>query len=373
MHTELPPLVAFVLALAELPDMGPARLSALTDGRDPGDVWTDVCAGRASDGPHVTTMGADPRQLAERWRRAAASIDPHVELQRHVDAGIGIAWREDDVYPSVLRSDPHAPALLFWRGDLTELDGPRVAIVGTRDCTHAGRAFATQLGRELAEVGVRVVSGLALGIDGAAHAGVLSVSGGPPVGVVGSGLDVVYPRRHTELWERVATAGVLLTEHPLGAKPVGWHFLARNRIIAILAEVVVVVESHASGGALQTATEAGQRGRTVLVVPGSTQSVASEGTNALLRDGCGVCCDTTDVLTALGLSGVRRPRPDARPAPSSTGEAVLRAMGGEPCSLEQIMLRSSLGLGDLVAELDRLETDGWIVRRGAWCERVGPR
>ena len=123
------------------------------------------------------------------------------------------------------------------------------------------------LAHELTDVGVRIVSGLALGIDAAAHSGALASGAAPPIGVVGSGLDVVYPRRNAQLWTRVARDGVLLTEHPLGAKPVGWHFLARNRIIAALADVVVVVESHEHGGSLQTATEAARRGIPVLAVP----------------------------------------------------------------------------------------------------------
>ena len=211
-----------------------------------------------------------------------------------------MTWREDDDFPEVLRDDPHGPALLVWQGSRGALDGPRVAIVGTRDCTQAGRDFAVNLASELADAGIRIVSGLALGIDAAAHSGALSSGKAPPIAVVGSGLDVVYPRRNAQLWARVAREGVILTEHPLGTSPVGWHFLARNRIIAALADAVVVVESHDHGGSLQTATEAARRGVPVLAVPGSTRSPASKGTNELLRD-ADVCCDSTDVFTMLGF------------------------------------------------------------------------
>jgi DNA processing protein len=353
--------------------MGPARLLALTEARDPAEAWREVASGRAHEGPAAHTMRSDARGLAARWATSAAEVDPVAQLRRHVESGLSVSWRGDPAYPPRLRDDPDAPALLLWTGGLAALDGPTVAIVGTRDCTHAGREFAAQLGRELSSLDVRVVSGLALGIDGAAHAGALEAGGAPPIGVVGSGLDVVYPRRHSELWSRVAQTGLLLSEHPLGTRPVGWHFLARNRIIAILADVVVVVESHARGGALQTATEAGQRGTTVMSVPGSINSPASAGTNALIRDGTTVCCDTTDVLTALGIAHARPRFRDERPVPTGDEATVLEAIGWEPCSLEQLMVRAGMPLGDLMAVLDRLAVVGWIVRRGAWCERVAAR
>lgn len=362
---------ALVLTLATLPDIGPARLLALTEGRDSSVAWNEVLAGAAHRGPAASIMGDDPATLASQWARAATRVDPNAIWERHVAAGLHVASRGDRDYPEVLREDPYGPALLVWDGHLASLDGPRVAIVGTRDCTHAGRDFAAELGGELSDAGVRVVSGLALGIDGAAHSGALASGGAPPIAVVGSGLDFVYPRRHAQLWRNVAEAGVVMTEHPLGAEPVGWHFLARNRIIATLADVVVVVESHKRGGALQTAEEAAHRGRTVMAVPGSIRSAASHGTNALLRD-AHVCCDTTDVLTVLGLVRSTATRRDRRPKPTEADAAVLDAIEWEPCSTERLLLRTGRSLGDLALALDRLEDAGWIVRRAGWSERVGP-
>lgn len=364
------PEPALVLAIATLPEVGPARLLALTEDRSPAAAWTEVVDGRAHHGPAAALMGSDPRALAVAWARAAARLDPMAIWQRHLDAGFGVAARGFADYPDVLREDPHGPAVLVWDGDLSALDGPRVAVVGTRDCTHAGRDFASQLGRELSEVGVRIVSGLALGIDGAAHAGALAAQGAPPIAVVGSGLDIIYPRRHAQLWRKVASGGAVLSEHPLGTDPVGWHFLARNRIIATLADVVVVVESHEQGGALQTATEAADRGRAVMAVPGSVKSPASRGTNALLGDAL-VCCDTTDVLTLLGLVTARTRRVDPRTPPSEGDAQVLAGIGWEPCSTEALMMRTGRSLGELALVLDRLENSGWVVRRGGWTERVG--
>jgi DNA processing protein len=371
-HDPVPP-AAYVLALARLPDLGPARLRALTDGRSADAAWREVRDGNAHRGQAARTMGADASTLAASWSRAAARVDPARVWREHVDAGVGVAVRADEVFPDVLRDDPDGPALVVWVGSLDALAGPSAAIVGTRDCTHAGLEFAADLGRELADAGVHVVSGLALGIDGAAHAGALSSGKAPPVAVVGSGLDVVYPRRNAALWRRVAERGVVVTEHPLGAQPAGWHFLARNRIIAALADVVVVVESHAQGGALQTATEAANRDRAVLAVPGSVRSPASAGTNNLIRDGVHVCCDTLDVLTVLGLVTASPTQLDRRIPPQGPDALVLAAIGWDPCSVESLLLRTGLPLGELGASLDRLSETGWVVRRGAWCERVGSR
>jgi DNA processing protein len=260
--------------------------------------------------------------------------------------------------------------VLFARGSLDALSAPRVAIVGTRRCTGAGAGFARELGRELTAVGVSVVSGLALGIDGAAHRGVLD-AGGAPVGVVGCGLDVVYPARHRDLWARVADEGLLLSESPLGVRPAGWRFPARNRIIAALAELVVVVESHAAGGSMHTVREAADRGIEVMVVPGSVRSPAAAGTNQLLSEGCAPVRDAADVMVALGLSAVTRgARADTRARPDETGQAVLAAFDWEPATLEHLAVRTGLGLPTLAAALEALVTQGWVEPVGGWYERV---
>jgi DNA processing protein len=298
---------------------------------------------------------------------------------------------EDDAeFPVPLTDDLEPPAVLFARGDLQALEGPRIAIVGTRRCTLYGREVAHDLGRDLAGAGVRVVSGLALGIDGAAHSGALEAAGGPPVGVVGNGLDVAYPRRHAQLYERIGSAGLLLSEHPLGTKPRSWAFPARNRIVAALAHAVVVVECHARGGSLYTVEEAVRRDVEVFAVPGSVRSPASVGTNQLLHEGHGPVRDAADVLVHLGLSVAQRRAvdpdegfdagagvasggseagsPGRRPPPAGLGP-VLDALGWEEASLEQLLLRSGLGLAELHAALAELEQGGWISWNGSWVER----
>ena len=209
-------------------------------------------------------------------------------------------------YPTLLTGDPGAPAVLFALGDPGVLEAKsRVAIVGTRSATHYGRQVASELARDLAAEGIVVVSGLARGIDGAAHAGALRAGGDesvPPVAVVGTGLDVVYPASNRDLWAQVAEKGAVLSEAALGTQPHPGVFPARNRIIAALSDVVVVVESHRGGGSLYTAEAAARRSIPVCAVPGSVRSRASDGTNALLVDGCTPVRDATDVLVAVSLA-----------------------------------------------------------------------
>jgi DNA processing protein len=346
----------YVVALASL-DLGPNRLRRLLDEHEAEGAWRRVLDGRV--------------EVAADVRRRAAGIDVAALWERHVAGGVGVCRRGGPSYPGVFDDDPEPPAVLFHRGDLDALAGPRVAIVGTRRCTRYGRDIALELGEGLAAAGVSVVSGLALGIDAAAHLGAVG-AGAPPIAVVGSGLDVVYPRANRALWASVATAGVVLSEAALGAPPTAWRFPARNRLIAALADVVVVVESHERGGSLSTVAEAARRDRQVLAVPGSIRSAASAGTNRLLADGCAPALGVDDVLVALGLSpGRRRPATERRVRPDPEGVAVLDAVGWQPANLEQLALRTGLGIGPLVLALERLRAAGWVEGRDGWFERIG--
>ena len=332
------------ILLAGHPGVGPRRLAELLAGPGAEQGWRDV--------------GGDPL------------VDPERVLGAHREAGVEVLLLDDPAYPERLRSDPEPPAVLFVRGDLQAIDSTSVAIVGTRRCTGSGAGVARELGRDLTEAGVAIVSGLALGIDGAAHRGVLD-AGGAPVGVVGSGLDVVYPSRHRDLWDKVTSDGVLLGEAALGVRPAAWRFPARNRIIAALAEVVVVVESHATGGSMHTVHEAIERDRLVMAVPGSVRSPSAAGTNQLIAEGCPPVRDATDVLVALGLSAATRAAaPDPRARPDATGRAVLAGFDWEPATLEHLAVRTGLPLPDLALALETLLAAGWVDRSGGWYERV---
>jgi DNA processing protein len=310
--------------------------------------------------------------LSRRWASAARDVDLAVVAEANRAAGVAVHLLGDPGYPSALASDHEAPAVLFSRGDVAALAHPGVAIVGTRSATHYGQDVASQLGCELANAGVGVVSGLALGIDGAAHQGALAAGSAPPVGVVASGLDVIYPPRHARLWERVARAGALLSEAPLGTEPRAWRFPVRNRIIAAVAQVVVVVECHRRGGALHTVEAAIERGRLVMAVPGSVRSPASEGTNALLADGCQPVRDTDDVLAALDLERAgRSAAPAAYRPPDLTAEegTVLAALEWRPVGTDEVMRRTEMPLEAVAVVLDRLEGLGVARGGGGYWER----
>lgn len=281
---------------------------------------------------------------------------------------------DDSGFPRSLADDPAPPARIYGLGDPALLaDGrARVGMVGARKCTSYGRDLARQLGRELSGAGVSVVSGLALGIDGAAHEGALRADdGAPPIGVVASGLDVVYPPAHRRLWESVAQLGCLISESDLGTRPDPWRFPERNRIIAALSDIVVVVEAHPESGTRHTVDAAIARGVPVMAVPGPVGSRASQGANQLLREGCAPACDVDDVLTALGLERCATgPLFDRRPPPDPRDDVVLAAVDWAPTSLETLMRRTGFAPGELTAALYRLLAAGWTRCRDGWWERA---
>jgi DNA processing protein len=369
-----PPPEAYATALAGLPGMGPARLWAVLSQGPPAEAWAHVAAGRPWIDPSVVeALGARAPDLIARWHEVAAVTDVAALGEAVAAAGMAVTIHGGAGYPDVLTHDVEPPAVLFHVGALDHLAGPRVAVVGTRRCSPTGAGVAFELGRDLAAAGVRLVSGLAAGIDGAAHRGALAAGTGaaPPIGVVGSGLDVVYPTRHHDLWHAVARAGLLLSEAPPGARPERWRFPARNRIIAALSDLVVVVESHRRGGSLHTVDEADRRGVDVLAVPGSVRNPAAAGTNDLLAEGRAPACSATDVLMALGLNPARhRDQPDPRPPPDPADQPVLDAVGWQPATLDHIAARAALGLTAVAPALDRLVDTGWVVRRGGWFERT---
>lgn len=274
---------------------------------------------------------------------------------------------------------PHAPAVLFLEGQRPDvLRAPRVAVVGTRAASVHGLTDAWELGAFLGAAGITVVSGLAIGIDGAAHHGAIQAaeaaqqrgeqSAAGPVGVVATGLDVVYPRRHQALFEQVRRHGVLLGEQPFGVTPDRGRFPVRNRIIAGLADVVVVVEATLSGGSRITAERALDYGRPVLAMPGSRRNPAAAGCNALLADGAQPLLDPSDVLVALGLTpGARRlwsaaPTAAQRPPADAAAQTILKALAGEAAHPDQLAARTGLDAGQVALAVEELVALGRATR-----------
>jgi DNA processing protein len=293
------PEEAYAAALASVPALGPAALRRLLESDPPSVAWARAALGTE-------------REVARVW-------------QRHEEHEVTVVTRHTAAYPARLVGDPDAPAVLFCLGDPAALNHPAtVALIGTRSPTRYGVSVAAQLGAELAASGVGVVSGLALGIDGAAHEGACA-AGAPPVAVVAGALDDPYPRRHERLWDRVAATGVVVSASPVGVRTETWRFAVRNRLLAALSDVVVVVESRHGGGSRHTVEAAAARGVPVGAVPGSIRSPTSAGTNALLVDGCLPVCGLPDVLMALSLRGIVVAVPSGaaaisgRPEPRSGG------------------------------------------------------
>lgn len=362
------PEEAWLAALVALPRLGPARLAKLLDGRTARAAWLAVLR---DDAAVLGEVGAPKASAA--WPSAARALDVAAVWARYRSLDIGVLGRAAAGYPELLADDAEAPAVLFTTGSVGAVGHARVGIVGTRRCTRYGVDLAHDLGRLCASNGVTVVSGLAAGIDAAAHAGALAAGGAPPVGVVGTSVDSPYPAQNRELWGQVASAGLVCGETPLGAPAERWRFPARNRIIAALSQVVVVVESHETGGSLYTANQAMERGRLVFAVPGAIRSPSSAGCNRLIADGCMPLCDLDDVLVALGLTASPRRETDAT-APvlvDPTGRQVLEAVGWQPCTLDEVVSRVGLGLSEVALAVEGLVADGLLVHRGRWLERTG--
>jgi DNA processing protein len=237
------------------------------------------------------------------------------------------------------------------------LDGPCVAVVGARSCSPYGRTVARSLARELAAAGAVVVSGLARGIDGEAHRGALD-GAGRTVAVLGCGIDRDYPAAHAELARRiVAGGGLIVSEYEPGVEPAPWRFPARNRIIAGLARLTVVVEARERSGALITADMALEQGREVMAVPGEITSGLSAGVNGLLRQGAAPVTSAADVLEALGLE----PASHQPAVLDPVATPVLSALAGGPRTVDELTLLTGLGAGPVAAVLARLELEGQVV------------
>ncbi|MCI1190920.1 DNA-processing protein DprA [Calidifontimicrobium sp. SYSU G02091] len=264
----------------------------------------------------------------------------------------------DALYPPALLHTADPPLLLFVHGR-AELLAARdaLAIVGSRNPTAQGRDNARAFAAHFARAGWTVVSGLALGIDGAAHEGALE-GGGDTVAVMGTGIDRVYPARHRELAHRIARDGALVSEFPLGTPPLAGHFPQRNRLIAGLARGTLVVEAALESGSLITARLAAEAGREVFAIPGSIHSPQSRGCHALIKQGAKLVETADDVL---GEFGSARGAPAATPAPAPR-DPVLDALGHDPATLDALAARTGWPAADLAARLLELELEGHVQR-----------
>lgn len=304
----------------------------------------------------------------------------------HVQATIDhtLAWLQvshhhmltlaDPSYPQALLDIHDPPLVLYANGDISTLQRPSLAVVGARSATPAGVDNAHAFAKHLAGQGWCIVSGLALGIDTAAHLGALAADpSGSTIAVLGTGIDIVYPARNRELAHRIAGAGLLLTEFPLGTHALPWQFPKRNRIVAGLCKGVLVVEAARQSGSLITARMASDMGREVFAIPGSIHSPLSRGCHALIRQGAKLVESAQDISDELGLPtavshSVSTNTPhSAPPIVLPTGFApetrqVLDALGHDPVSTDTLQQRTGLNVGTLQAQLVQLELSQHITR-----------
>ncbi len=299
------------------------------------------------------------RTVPEALARAIASRDRAVAVERALEwcsrPGRTILSLTDDAYPKQLFEIPDPPALLYVQGDPAYLSATSLAVVGSRNATPQGLANAQAFARALSASGVTVVSGLALGVDSAAHRGGLEGSAGT-VAILGTGADIVYPRTNQPLADQIAARGALVSEFPLGTPPLQANFPRRNRLIAGLTRGCLVVEAALPSGSMITARLAAEQGRDVFAIPGSIHSPLSKGCHALIKQGAKLVESAQDVLDELGVAP-RATREARAPLPESK---LLEHMGFDPCDIDTLVARSGLTADAVSAMLLQLELEGKV-------------
>lgn len=345
------------IALSKVSGIGPARFAGLLEHfGDAERAW-----GATKSELRAAGLPSNPLHALLKLR---SSLDPEAELERIASAGHQVLTWSDEGYPDRLREISAPPPVLYLWGELAPVDRWAVAVVGTRRMSSYGRSVAEELARELAGHGITVVSGLARGVDGAAHRASLE-GGGRTLAVLGSGLDVVYPPEHRALAEEIAASGAVLSDYPLGTEPEPGNFPPRNRIISGLALAVVVIEAGANSGALITADFAAEQGRDVFAVPGNIYVPTSEGTNRLIRDGAHPLLDPKDVLEALNLELAVRQEVVQQALPEDpTERRLLETLSKEPTHIDELGAKVGLSSSEVAASLALLELKGHVRQVG---------
>ena len=340
--------------LLETPGIGPTTLRRLLAacGSAPAVLSSSAAALREIGGSAAARALATPPPEFELRLQAARTWLAGGEQRDVLTLG-------DPRYPPALLQTADPPPLLYVQGDPAWLPKPSIAIVGSRHCTPQGQANARAFARALGEAGYVVVSGLALGIDAAAHEGALDGSGGT-VAIVGTGLDRIYPPRNKGLAQRIADRGALVSEFAPGMPPLAENFPKRNRIIAGLTQGTLVVEAALQSGSLITARLASEAGREVFAMPGSIHAPQSRGCHALLKQGAKLVETAQDILEELG-GGTARP-PPLSAASEEPADPLLEALGHDPVTLDALMARTGWPAHELSARLMTLELDGHVAR-----------
>lgn len=266
---------------------------------------------------------------------------------------------QDPSYPANLKPFPISPPLLYVRGDILDEDCKAVAIVGSRRATPYGKLMAERFGRELAEAGITVVSGMARGIDTAAHGGAIK-AGGRTIAVLGCGLDIVYPPENRTLMEKITTSGAVVSEFPLGTRPFAGNFPKRNRIISGLSLGIVAVEASLDSGVFSTVRWAAEQGRDVFAIPGDVNRRTSVGTNKLISEGAKLTTCIEDVLEELHLALPGKEKPPPQIELTERERSVYDLLSYEPTYIDQVAEGAQLAVSEVSSLLLSLELKGAV-------------
>jgi len=356
-----------LLALNALPHVGPVTLRRLMDAFN-----RDAVAVLSAPRAQLLEVGGIGKKAANTLIDWADRFDLAKEVTQMRRTGTRFFIQEDVKYPELLREIYDPPIGLYWQGEYI-VDRPCVAIVGTRRATLYGRRVAKKMAAELARLGFCVVSGMASGIDTAAHEGALEV-GGKTVAVFGCGLDAIYPSENMDLYQKIVAHGAVVSEFPFGRRADRQTFPMRNRVVAGICQGVVVVESAASGGSMITARFAGEQGRTLMAVPGRIDQASSVGCHQLIRDGAIMVTSVDDILEELRYQRTQFPGEEsqlnlggedaAQLQVSEAEQAVLDCFaGGEFGLLDDIAERLGKPIAELSGILMSLELKRLIVKR----------
>ena len=348
------------IALNRVPGIGPASFRALLDF-----FHEDVEAAWKAERKELAQAGITQRTI-DNLLKLRSTITPQQELEKLAKLRIRVITWKDALYPPLLREIDDAPPVLYTYGKLTEADRFALAVVGTRNSSTYGLQVTERIVTELAKGSVTIVSGLALGIDTIAHTAALD-AGGRTIAVMASGLDTIYPPTNRALAHRIVESGqgVILSEYPLGVKPEGGNFPARNRIISGLSMGVLVVEAPPKSGALITVEHALKQGREIFAVPGSILSSRSAGTNKLIQDGARAVMEVKDIIEALNLFMIPEQIEMQTALPDNDEErALLALLSHEPCHIDDLIRETELPAMTVSSTLTMMELKGIIRQVG---------
>lgn len=343
----------FWLGFSLIPNIGSKRLLRLYE-------WFGSLASAWNASITDLQTAGLSQNAAIRLDQDRSKINLDAEMEKVDKAGAWLLTIHDERYPSLLAEISDAPALLYVRGRLTPEDSRALSVVGTRKATKYGKDVAFDLSHRLARQGITIISGLAHGIDSAAHQGALK-AGGRTIAVMGCGVDIVYPRENAALMQRIVANGAIISEFPIGTQPIAANFPRRNRILSGLALGVLVVEAPERSGALITAGLAAEQGRDVFAVPANIFNTMGTGTNRLIQEGAKLVMDAADILDELNLTHDRR---DTRVRtetviPSNDAEAcLLNHLNADPIHIDDLVRLSGLPTAEVSSTLTILELKG---------------